>query len=72
MKIIPVKSSAMTKIGYDGNNLFIKFIKTDWYRFPDVPETLFDEFSNAQSKGKFFHEHIRPNFDGKPCPNPEL
>lgn len=72
MKIIPVKSSAMTKIGYDGNNLFIKFVNNSWYKYPNVPATLFDEFRNAESKGTFFHRHISPNFKGKRCLNPEL
>lgn len=72
MEIVSVKSSAMTKIGYDGNNLFVKFVKTGWYKYLNVPATLFDEFRNAESKGKFFHRRINPNFKGTPCSNLEL
>ena len=72
MEIIPVKSSAVAKIAYDNGNLFVKFVDNGWYVYRNVPANLFNEFSNATSKGTFLNRRIKPNFHGTQCPNPKL
>ena len=71
MEPIPVKSSAIGKIGYDDGNLFIKFLENGWYIFRNCPVNLFEEFRATASKGKFFNRHVKPYFHGEPCPSPE-
>ena len=29
------------------------------YRYEDVPEYVYDDFMDAESKGRFFHENIK-------------
>lgn len=67
MEIIPVRSSAIEKIGYADGSLFIKFRGNGWYIFRNVQEELFEKFRLAPSKGKFFNERIKPYFNGVPC-----
>lgn len=33
------------------------------YKYVDVPPEVFQGFLNAESKGKYFNENIRNNFD---------
>lgn len=62
MKIVEVESSAILKIGYDGDTLFVQFVSGDWYKYFQVPETVFEEFCNADSQGQFFNVEIKPKY----------
>lgn len=63
MQMVPVQSSAIAEIGWEKGVLAIRFhSRREPYFYPNVPEQLFTDFENAQSKGKFFHEHIKDNF----------
>ncbi|MBR1806378.1 MAG: KTSC domain-containing protein [Selenomonadaceae bacterium] len=68
MQIIPVKSSVVAKIGYDADNLFIQFVGGDWYKYSNVPETVFKRFCDADSKGQFLNREIKPKYTNyEPC-----
>lgn len=43
--------------------LTIYFQSGGVYDFLEVPKTVFQEFANAESAGKFFHQHIRDEYD---------
>ena len=62
-----VDSSNIKKIGYDQDtqHLFVEFISEDLslYRYFDVEENVFDAFTKAESKGKFFHKFIRGKYE---------
>ena len=47
----------------DGGNMYIVF-NTGWmYVYYEVPPTLYDQFMDAPSKGKFFHQNIKGKYD---------
>lgn len=71
LEIIKVEtSSVIARIVYNGADLFIEFLENGWYRYRHFPYMLFVEFKNAQSKGTFLNQRIKPNFHGEPCANP--
>ena len=72
MELIPVKSSAILKVGYAESNLFIEFVGGEWYKYADVPITVFEQLLRAPSKGTFVNQRIKPYYHGEPCLNPEL
>jgi len=58
---IPVVSSNVASIGYDENSytLEVQFRGGGIYQYFNVPPQVFEEFINADSKGKFFHKEIK-------------
>lgn len=72
MEIIPVKSSAVLKIGYDGNSLFVQYVGGKWYKYLHVPEEVYKQFNSASSKGTFANKHIKPNYPAVPLTSREL
>lgn len=61
---IPVESSNITSVGYDASTmtLEIEFHHGGVYQYFDVPQSTYDLFLAADSKGTFFHIHIKNNF----------
>lgn len=56
-----VKSSNLEEVGYDKENkiLYIRFIGGGLYSYHPVSRGTFHRFQKAESKGKFFHQHIK-------------
>ena len=65
IKRISVDSSMIDSIGYDPKNklLEIKFLSSHIYHYEDVPPEIFDEFLNADSKGRFFLDYIEDEYE---------
>lgn len=59
-----VESSAIRALDYDAvsRTLFVIFDDGDRYAYFDVPLELFSAFLRAESKGRFFAEHVRNRF----------
>ena len=62
--MIPVASSNIAGYDYDPETriLQIQFTSGRVYQFKDVPENIVDEFSTADSKGRYFNENIKHNY----------
>lgn len=71
LEIIKVKSSVLEKIGYDDGTLYVKFKNNGWYKCSQVPETIFENFAKAPSKGEFLNRNIKPQYFWKHSSNPE-
>ena len=56
-----VESEAIDEIDYDDarSTLFVRFAHGDWYRYFAVPKRVHADFLAAESKGRFFRDHIR-------------
>lgn len=68
MKVVEVgDSSAILKVGYDGEDLFVQFVGGDWYRYSHVPESVFERLCAADSKGGFVNTEVKPNYKVEPC-----
>jgi hypothetical protein len=59
-----VESSSLRSIGYDRatTTLEVEFRNGGVYRYADVPPELWSAFRHADSKGKFFQDHVRDRF----------
>jgi hypothetical protein len=63
-----VASSNIDSIGYDrtSKTLYVSFLSSGTYQFPDVPEDIYHGLEAAKSKGVYFAKAIRPNYKGTP------
>ena len=71
-KRIKVKSSAIFSVVYEDGTLFVEFVSSDWYKYIQVPESVFELFLKAPSKGRFFNQFIKPIYFEAPMTNQEL
>ena len=53
-----VQSSTISEINYDGKLLTVIFNNGREYTYEGVPAKIYEDFSKAESKGKYFHENI--------------
>ena len=70
--IVKVDSSAILKIGYDDSRLFVEFVGGKWYKYVPVPETVFEQFIKAPSKGYFVNKFIKPIYHEEALTSQEL
>ncbi len=64
MERIPVSSSNITSIGYDPNTLTleIEFVHGGVYQYFDVPQAYYDSLMQADSKGTYLSQNVKPSF----------
>lgn len=64
MDMINVSSSAISAIGYDATTqrMKIRFVEGHSYDFCRVPESVFNGFLNARSKGSYYNDKIRDRY----------
>jgi len=61
--LIPVDSSAISEIGYDGSTLSIRFRESGRvYDHPKVPYSVYEGLMHASSKGAFYNRFIRGRY----------
>jgi len=67
VEMIPVESSNIKEIGYDPptERLRVTFKTDKTYEYFGVSDVMWQAFQAADSKGKFFHKHIREEYVGK-------
>ena len=53
-----VQSSTISEINYDGKLLTVTFNNGREYAYEGAPAKIYEDFSKAESKGKYFHENI--------------
>jgi len=67
----PVESSNLAAAGFvPGVGIFVQFKSGAIYRYPLTSKVVFDALLDAESKGKFFNEHIKPMAFEKLDPQP--
>jgi hypothetical protein len=60
--MIPVNSTAIRAVGYDGYILAVLFWSGRVYNHPGVPEWVFHELMDATSKGGYYTRRIRGRY----------
>jgi hypothetical protein len=60
--LIPVSSSAIAAIGYEGGVLAVLFHKSGLYLHPGVPAWVFLGLMAAAAKGAFYNRYIRGKY----------
>ena len=60
----PVHSTNIRSVGYDPgkNTLELEFHSGGVYQYSGVPETIYQGFMRAVSKGTYFHDHIKGRY----------
>ena len=58
-----VQSSTISEINYDGKLLTITFNNGSKYVYEGVSVKIYEDFSKAESKGKYFHENINHRYN---------
>ncbi|MBP3469722.1 MAG: KTSC domain-containing protein [Lachnospiraceae bacterium] len=59
MNMVPVSSSDISSIGYDGSTLHIRFHSGGLYAYYNVPNSVYSGLMNAASHGRYFHANIK-------------
>jgi hypothetical protein len=71
MRRFTVESTCLRTIGYEAGVALLELafkerfdteLRNRIYEYRDVPRSLFEDFLNAPSKGRFFHDRIDPYF----------
>jgi len=67
MEFVKVKSSMIKEVAHsaDTGTLYVRIKNDTLYSYSDVPVFMFKELLEAESKGKFFTEHIKKVFSFK-------
>jgi hypothetical protein len=60
--LIPVNSTAIRAVGYDGYTLTVEFRSGRIYDHPGVPHSVYVEFINATSLGAYYNRYIRGHY----------
>jgi len=61
--MMPVNSSAIRAVGYDGHTLSVQFHTSDTvYDHPNVPYSVYWELMNASSMGAYYNRYIRGKY----------
>ena len=60
-----VNSKAIRKIEYDpgSRQMYVTFSDSGTYTFCRVPESVYQAFLRASSKGRFYNDHIKDRYD---------
>ncbi|MGD1088345.1 MAG: KTSC domain-containing protein [Verrucomicrobiota bacterium] len=60
--MIPLNSSAIRAVGYDGYTLTVEFHNGHIYDHPGIPYAVYVEFMNAPSLGHYYNQNIRGRY----------
>ena len=64
MQLIPVKSSNIKSAGYENGVIRVRFGNGTEYDYAGADVKTFNDFMEAKSQGKFFHQNIRGKLTG--------
>ena len=62
LTMIPVDSSAIRSVGYDGGTLTVEFHSGRIYDHPSVPHSVYDGLMRASSMGAYYNRYIRGRY----------
>ena len=62
MNMIPVSSSNINSIGYEGTTLYVRFHSGGLYAYFDVPISEYNGLMSASSHGSYLAAHIKGRY----------
>lgn len=67
MELLPIESSNILKAGYDPMTLkmLVQFRSGQVYEYDNVPQAVYNEFINSESKGVYLNRAIRNKYATK-------
>lgn len=67
VRMIPVRSSNLSSVGYDNGTLYIHFHTGFTYWYANVPIEIYQTLMATPHKGEYFHSHIERKFEYGRC-----
>jgi hypothetical protein len=60
IKMTKVESSCIESVGFveESNELYVKFNSGRTYMYPNCSKTLYENFMNSSSKGRFLNDYF--------------
>ena len=62
MNMVPVSSSNISSIGYEGTTLYVRFNSGGLYAYYNVPQSVYNGLMTASSHGKYLAAHIKGSY----------
>lgn len=64
LSLIKVASSNIAAIGYLGlkRSMYVRFKSGELYEYEQIPELVYRDFLNAESKGSYLRDHVRDRY----------
>ena len=62
MNMIPVSSSNISAIGYEGTTLYVLFNSGGLYAYYNVPQSEYNGLMSASSHGSYLAAHIKGKY----------
>lgn len=62
MQMIPVSSSNILAIGYEGTTLYVQFRSGSLYAYYGVPSHVYNGLMSATSHGGYLHSEIKNRY----------
>ena len=62
MELKKVKSSNIDSVGYENENLYIKYQSGAIYKYKNVPKVIYESFIDSDSKGRFMNSEIKNKY----------
>lgn len=59
MNMIPVSSSNISSIGYEGTTLYVRFNSGGLYAYYNVPLSVYNGLMSASSHGSYLASHVK-------------
>ena len=63
MNMIPVSSSNISAIGYDGTTLYVGFRSGGLYKYFNVPQSVYNGLMSASSHGSYLANYIKGHYN---------
>lgn len=60
--MIPVESSNISAVGWQNNQLFVRFHNGGEYKYANVPNSVFQAMMSAESKGHYLAVSIKNKY----------
>lgn len=61
IELSPVNSSNVKAVGYFGTSLYVRYSNAT-YEYENVPQKIYLDLMNAESKGRFLCENVKGKF----------
>lgn len=62
MNMIPVTSSNISAIGYEGSTLYVRFNNGSLYEYYNVPSSVYSGLMSASSHGSYLASHVKGTY----------
>lgn len=62
VEMVPVQSSNIREVGYQGGTLHVRFVGGGRYSYAGVPPEVFHEGVKSDSVGRWFQHHVRGKY----------